>query len=197
MKKINFGIIGCGGISRKRTIPGLLLAKNAVCHAIMDTNADFLSAVGEEFGIEKRYTDIDEMLSDKEIDAVYIATPVFCHKEQVYKAARAGKHVLLEKPMGLTDVAFGGENAQKFENNIFGSDPRTELSGKFHTDDFRGGNGEGLTRHCQSHIQTAGTDGNHTDTAAGGGVTVGTDQGLARFTETFKVKLMADTIARR
>ena len=102
MKKINFGIIGCGGISRKRTIPGLLLAKNAVCHAIMDTNADFLSAVGEEFGIEKRYTDIDEMLSDKEIDAVYIATPVFCHKEQVYKAARAGKHVLLEKPMGLT-----------------------------------------------------------------------------------------------
>ena len=102
MKKIRWGIIGCGGIARRRTIPGLLLAKNAVCAAIMDTNEESLNATGEEFGIEKRYLTVEQLLDDKEIDAVYIATPVFCHKEQVFLAARAGKHILLEKPMGLT-----------------------------------------------------------------------------------------------
>ena len=102
MNKIRWGIIGSGGIARKRTIPGLLLAENAVCTAIMDTNEAFLNEVGDQFGIEKRYTDLDSILADEEIDAVYIATPVFTHKEQVFKAASAGKHILLEKPMGLT-----------------------------------------------------------------------------------------------
>lgn len=102
MNKIRFGIIGSGGIARKRTIPGLLLAKNAVCEAIMDLNETSLNEVGEEFGISKRYSSLDAILADKEIDAVYIATPLFCHKEQVFAAADAGKHILLEKPMGLT-----------------------------------------------------------------------------------------------
>ena len=102
MKKIRFGIIGCGGIARKRFIPGILNAKLSVCEAIMDTNKEFLDTVGEEFGIAKRYTDIDSLLADRDIDAVYIATPLFCHKEQALKAADAGKHILLEKPMALT-----------------------------------------------------------------------------------------------
>lgn len=112
MKKIHWGIIGCGGIARKRTIPGLLLAKNAVCEAIMDKNEAALHEVGEEFGIKKKYTDVDELLGDKEIDAVYIATPLFLHKEQVFKAADAGKHILLEKPMGIT--AEDGKEMKKY-----------------------------------------------------------------------------------
>ncbi|MBR5140309.1 MAG: Gfo/Idh/MocA family oxidoreductase, partial [Clostridia bacterium] len=104
MKKIRFGIIGCGGIARRRTINGLLMAESAVCEAIMDTNKESLDATGEQYGIAKRYLDVDSLLSDKDIDAVYIATPVFCHKEQVLKAADAGKHILLEKPMGLTSA---------------------------------------------------------------------------------------------
>ncbi len=102
MKKIRFGIIGSGGIARKRTIPGLLMAKNAVCEAIMDLNEASLNEVGEQFGISKRYSSLEAIIADKEIDAVYIATPLFCHKEQVFAAADAGKHILLEKPMGLT-----------------------------------------------------------------------------------------------
>lgn len=54
MNKIRFGIIGSGGIAKKRTIPGLLLAKNAVCEAIMDLNEASLNEVGEEFGIKKK-----------------------------------------------------------------------------------------------------------------------------------------------
>lgn len=102
MKKVRWGVIGCGGIARKRTLPGMMLAKNAECVALMDVNEEFVKAVQEQFNIPRTYTSLEELLSQKDIDAVYIATPVFCHKEQVEKAARAGKHILLEKPMGLT-----------------------------------------------------------------------------------------------
>ena len=112
MKKIRWGIIGCGGIARKRTIPGLLLAKNAVCEAIMDLNEAALNEVGAEFGVSKKYSSVEALLADKEIDAVYIATPVFCHKEQVFLAADAGKHILLEKPMGLTSKE--GEEMEEY-----------------------------------------------------------------------------------
>ena len=112
MNNIRFGVIGCGGIAQKRTIPGLLLAENAVCEAIMDLNEDFLNQVGDKFGIARRYTSIEELLAQPDIDAVYIATPVFCHKEQVCQAADAGKHILLEKPMGLT--AADGEDMKAY-----------------------------------------------------------------------------------
>ena len=102
MNKVRFGIIGSGGIAQKRTIPGLLLAENAECTAIMDLNEELLNQVGDRFGIARRYTSMNELLAQKDIDAVYIATPVFTHKEQVFAAATAGKHILLEKPMGLT-----------------------------------------------------------------------------------------------
>ena len=112
MNKIRFGIIGSGGIARKRTIPGIMLSKNASVEAIMDLNETSLNEVGEEFGVAKRYASVEEILADKDIDAVYIATPVFCHKEQVFAAADAGKHILLEKPMGLTSK--DGEEMEKY-----------------------------------------------------------------------------------
>ena len=112
MNKVRFGIIGSGGIAQKRTIPGLLLAANAECTAIMDLNEELLKQVGDKFGITRRYTSMDELLAQSDIDAVYIATPVFTHKEQVFAAAKAGKHILLEKPMGLT--AAEGEEMRRF-----------------------------------------------------------------------------------
>lgn len=112
MSKVRFGIIGSGGIAQKRTIPGLLLAENAECAAIMDLNEALLNEVGDRFGIARRYTSLEELLAQSDIDAVYIATPVFTHKEQVFAAAEAGKHILLEKPMGLTTAE--GEEMRRF-----------------------------------------------------------------------------------
>lgn len=102
MDKIKWGIIGCGGIADRRTIPGLLLSDNSECVAVMDKNAEVAIKVGEKYGVSRVYTDVNELLEQSDIDAVYIATPVFCHKEQAFMAADAGKHILLEKPMGLT-----------------------------------------------------------------------------------------------
>ena len=102
--KIRWGIIGCGGIARRRTIPGLVGAANAELVAVMDTNETFAKEVAEEFGVKHAFSDLDSLLALPEVDAVYIATPVFCHKEQVIAAANAGKHILLEKPMAMTSA---------------------------------------------------------------------------------------------
>ncbi|MBE7025408.1 MAG: Gfo/Idh/MocA family oxidoreductase [Ruminococcaceae bacterium] len=104
MMKIRWGIIGCGGIARRRTIPGLVRADNAELVAVMDTNESFAKEVAAEFGVAYAFSDMDAILSLDAVDAVYIATPVFCHKEQVIAAANAGKHILLEKPMALTSA---------------------------------------------------------------------------------------------
>lgn len=100
--KINWGVIGCGGIAFRRTIPGLVADSNSNLVAVMDTNFNAAKDVQAKFGAKYSFDNIDDLLGVDEIDAVYIATPVFCHKEQVMKAAAAKKHILLEKPMGLT-----------------------------------------------------------------------------------------------
>lgn len=99
MRKIKWGVIGCGGIADTRTIPGMLLAENAELTAVMDRNAEVSAKVGKKYGVF--FTDSMEEFLRKDIDAVYIATPVFCHKEQAIQVMSAGKHVLIEKPVGM------------------------------------------------------------------------------------------------
>lgn len=101
MDKIKWGVIGCGGIADRRTIPGMLMAKNAELIAVMDRNKAIAMQVAEKYDVAF-VCDSEEELLKKDIDAVYIATPVFCHKEQAIAAIHAGKHVLIEKPVGLT-----------------------------------------------------------------------------------------------
>jgi len=99
--KIKWGVIGCGGIAYRRTIPGMMLSENSELIAVMDTNFEAAKKVKEEFGAKYAFEKVEDVLALDEIDAVYIATPVFCHKEQAIAAAKAKKHILLEKPMGL------------------------------------------------------------------------------------------------
>ncbi len=99
--KIKWGVIGCGGIAYRRTIPGMMLSENSELVAVMDTNFEAAKKVKEEFGAKYAFEKVEDVLNLEEIDAVYIATPVFCHKEQAMMAAKAKKHILLEKPMGL------------------------------------------------------------------------------------------------
>lgn len=100
MDKVKWGVIGCGGIANARTIPGMLQAENAVLVAVMDINIALAKEVGEKYQVSVVCESVDELL-EQDIDAVYIATPVFLHKKQVIAAMHAGKHVLVEKPVGL------------------------------------------------------------------------------------------------
>jgi predicted dehydrogenase len=98
-RKINFGVIGGGGIARRKTIPGLLRARNCLLVAVMNpSKADEIAA---EFGVKRAYTRDTDLLADPEVEAVYIASPVCCHARQIRLAAAAGKHILCEKPLTL------------------------------------------------------------------------------------------------
>ncbi len=100
--KIKWGVIGCGGIADRRTLPGMMDAKNAELVAVMDTNLSAAELCKEKYNAKYAFDNVEELLAIDEIQAVYIASPVFCHKEQAAAAADAGKHILIEKPVGLT-----------------------------------------------------------------------------------------------
>jgi predicted dehydrogenase len=99
---VRWGVIGAGGIARRRTIPeGIIPAENSELVAVMSRREDVVREIGEQFGA-KAYTREEDLLSDPDVEAVYIATPVHLHASQVISAAQHKKHVLVEKPMALT-----------------------------------------------------------------------------------------------
>lgn len=101
MKVLNWGLIGTGDIARKRVAPSL--SESGLCRLISVSRArsQFAEDFAKEFGAEKWFADWRELIKDDEIEAVYIATPVYLHAEQTIAAAEAGKHVLCEKPMAM------------------------------------------------------------------------------------------------
>jgi predicted dehydrogenase len=95
-----FGIVGCGMIStfHARAIADVRGAKLVACF-------DTREAAAEKFAADnhcKSYTKLDAMLADSNVDVVTIATPSGAHMEPAVAAARAGKHVIVEKPLEIT-----------------------------------------------------------------------------------------------
>jgi predicted dehydrogenase len=100
-KKIKWGVIGSGGIAQRRTIPeGIILAEHAELVAVYDINAEVNDAVARKFNA-KAVGSIQELV-ESDIDAIYIASPVSLHPEHVISCAMGKKHVLCEKPLGMT-----------------------------------------------------------------------------------------------
>lgn len=98
--KINIAIVGLG--FGAEFIPIYQRHPNANMYAICQRNQTKLNQVGDEFGIEKRYTDYDELLKDPAVDAVHINTPIPDHAAQSIKALKAGKHVACTVPMATS-----------------------------------------------------------------------------------------------
>lgn len=129
-RKVKWGVIGCGGIADRRTLPGMMLASNAELVAVMDANKAFADACKEKYNAKYAFDNIEELLALDEIEAVYIASPVQFHLEQTEAAAKAGKHILLEKPMTLTS-----KKSQEIENicKKYGVKIGVGLMMRFHT----------------------------------------------------------------
>jgi predicted dehydrogenase len=70
--------------------------------AICETNAELLQSVGDRFGVERRYADLESLLADPEIDAVHLLTPVPLHFEQTLAVLDAGKHCACAVPMATS-----------------------------------------------------------------------------------------------
>src|SRR3982751_103295 len=101
---IGWGLIGCGDIARKRVAPALRDHRNCELLAVSRARSDQAESFAKEFGAPSWYESWEGLIRDSKIDAIYIATPVHLHAVQTIAAARAGKHVLCEKPMAMNTV---------------------------------------------------------------------------------------------
>lgn len=71
-KTVRWGVLGCSGIGKSRTIPGLLACENAELYAIAGRNEEKLKVYAEPFAPKKLYTDYQALLDDENVDAVYL-----------------------------------------------------------------------------------------------------------------------------
>lgn len=98
---MRWGVIGFGIIARNRFVPGLRQVEGAELVAVHHRDPDRAVALGREYGCPG-YGRVEDLVADPTVEAVYIASPPHRHLAEVELAALAGKHILLEKPMGLT-----------------------------------------------------------------------------------------------
>ncbi len=99
--KVKWGVLGSGGIANRRTIPeGIIPAENGELTAVYDIDQSQNRAIAEKYGAHAFSSEEGLLASD--CDAIYIATPVDLHCQETLRASESGKHILCEKPLGLT-----------------------------------------------------------------------------------------------
>ena len=96
-----WGLIGASTIAHEWVIDAIRATGGEVV-SVMSSDAERGRKYAADHGIAKSVTDLDALVSDKNVDAVYISTTNELHREQAIAAARAGKHILCEKPLALT-----------------------------------------------------------------------------------------------
>ncbi len=102
MTKVRWGILSTAKIGREKVIPAMQAGKLCEVVAIASRNKEQGKKVAEHLKIPVAYGSYEELLSDPQVDAVYIPLPNHLHVEWAIKSLQAGKHVLCEKPIGLS-----------------------------------------------------------------------------------------------
>ena len=103
-EKLEIGLVGCGAISQLAHLPAASRANRVHLAAICDRDTDLMEKVATRAGISRRYVDYAEMLASDSIQAVVIAVPDPLHVPMATAALKAGKHVLVEKPLGVSSA---------------------------------------------------------------------------------------------
>jgi len=101
-KKIRWGVISTALIGTGKVIPGMQRSKRGRVDAIASRDLSRAKREAKKLGIPKAYGSYEEMLADPEIDAIYNPLPNNLHIDWTIKALKAGKHVLCEKPIGMS-----------------------------------------------------------------------------------------------
>jgi predicted dehydrogenase len=100
-KKVRWGVLGVASIATRKVIPGMQKGALSEVAAIASRDLQKAKTAAKDLGIPKAYGSYEELLADREIDAIYNPLPNHLHVPWSIKAAEAGKHVLCEKPIGL------------------------------------------------------------------------------------------------
>src|SRR5207247_6783800 len=99
--RVGVGVIGLGGISGNVHLPGLQLCPQAEIVALCDSNPDLLRQRAGEYEVAHTFTEYGDLLQHPAVDAVVIASPTVLHAPIALAAIAAGKHVLVEKQLGM------------------------------------------------------------------------------------------------
>jgi predicted dehydrogenase len=101
-KKVKWGVLGVASIATRKVIPGMQMGEWSEIAAIASRDLKKAEEAAKKLGIPKAYGSYEELLADKEIEAIYNPLPNHLHVPWSIKAAEVGKHVLCEKPLSLT-----------------------------------------------------------------------------------------------
>ena len=99
---LRWGILSTANIGTEKVIPGIQGATNSEVVAIGSRDGALARKVADRLGIERAHGSYEALLGDPDVDAVYIPLPNHLHAEWTIAAARAGKHILCEKPLAMT-----------------------------------------------------------------------------------------------
>ena len=101
MRKVKWGVLGVASIATRKVIPGMKNGEWSEVAAIASRDLKKAETAAKEMGIAKAYGSYEELLADREIEAIYNPLPNHLHVPWSIKAAEAGKHVLCEKPIAM------------------------------------------------------------------------------------------------
>ena len=101
MKEIRWGILGASKIAFEQVIPAMLKSKNTKLLAIASRDIDKAKLFSQKYSIQRVYNNYEQLISDPEIDAIYIPLPNHLHVPYSIQCLNAGKHVLCEKPISI------------------------------------------------------------------------------------------------
>jgi len=102
MKEIRWGLIGCGEVVKLKSGPAFSQVEGSSVVAVMSRNREKAKSYASRHGIPRYYDDVYDLVSDDEVNAVYVATPPSSHATYAIMSMRAGKPVYVEKPMAST-----------------------------------------------------------------------------------------------
>jgi predicted dehydrogenase len=103
-KEVRYAVVGLGHISQTAILPCFQHCKSSKLTALVSNDNEKRSVLSQKYGVKNTYSynEYEACLESGEVDAVYIALPNHLHKEYTVRAAKAGIHVLCEKPMAVT-----------------------------------------------------------------------------------------------
>ncbi len=131
MKKIKWGIIGCGNVTEEKSGPAFNKVEGSKLVAVMRRDAKKAKDYAKRHNVSKWYTDASELINNKDINAVYVATPPDTHAYYSIEALKAGKPVYVEKPMARTyqECKKMVEASKKYNTPLFVAYYRRSLPG--------------------------------------------------------------------
>lgn len=105
MDTIQWGIIGCGDVTEKKSGPAFNKVGHSKLVAVMRRDGEKAKDYATRHGVPKWYNDAQQLIDDKEVNAIYVATPPLFHEEFTIRSLKAGKPVYVEKPMAISSQA--------------------------------------------------------------------------------------------